>query len=44
MNVTMQTELIPVEMLQIVLGGVRKRLTEWLERTGGHLNEVIFGK
>jgi len=35
---------IPVEMLQRVLGDVRKRLTECLERNGGHLNDVIFGK
>ena len=35
---------IPVEMLQRVMGDVRKRLTECLERNGGHLNDVIFGK
>ena len=35
---------IPVEMLQRVTGDVRKRLTECLERNGGHLNDVVFGK
>jgi len=35
---------IPVEMLQRVMGDVRKRLTECLQRNGGHLNDVIFGK
>jgi len=35
---------IPVEMLKKVMGKVRKRLTECLERNGGHLNDVIFGK
>ena len=35
---------IPVEMLQRVMGAVRKRLTDCLERNGGHLNDVIFGK
>jgi hypothetical protein len=35
---------IPVEMLQRVMGDVRKRLTACLELTGGHLNDVIFGK
>ena len=33
---------IPVEMLQTVMGDVRKRLTECLERNGGRLNDVIF--
>jgi len=32
---------IPVEMLQRVMGDVRKRLSECLERNGGHLNDVI---
>ena len=31
-------------MVQRVMGDVRKRLTECLERNGGHLNDVIFGK
>ena len=35
---------IPVEMPQRAMGDVHKRLTEWLERNGGHLNGVIFGK
>ena len=35
---------IPVEMLQRVMGDIRKRLTECLEWNGGHLNYVIFGK
>jgi len=35
---------IPVEMLQRVMGDVRKKLTECLERNGGDLNYVIFGK
>jgi hypothetical protein len=35
---------IPVEMFQRVMGDVRKRLTECLERNGGDLNYVIFGR
>ena len=35
---------IPVEMLQRAMGDIRKRLAECLERNGGHLNDVIFGK
>ena len=35
---------IPVEMRQREMGDVRKRLTGCLERNGGHLNDVIFGK
>jgi hypothetical protein len=35
---------IPVEMLQRVMGDIRKRLTECLQRNGGHLNDVILGK
>jgi hypothetical protein len=35
---------IPVEMLQRIMGNVRKRLAECLERNGGHLNDDIFGK
>jgi len=31
-------------MPQRVMGDVRKRLAECLERNGGHLNDVIFGK
>ena len=34
---------IPVEMLQRVIGDVRKRLAKCLERNGGHLNDVVFG-
>ena len=43
---TIQQEVkrIPVEMLQRVIGDVRKRITECLERNGGHLIDVIFGK
>jgi hypothetical protein len=26
------------------MGDVHKRLTEYLERNGGHLNDIIFGK
>jgi hypothetical protein len=33
---------IPVQMFQSVMTDVRKRLTECLERNGGHLNDVIF--
>jgi len=33
-----------VEMLQTVMGDIWKRLTECLERNGGHLNDVIVGK
>jgi len=35
---------IPMETLQRVMGDVRKRLTECLERNGDHLNDVIVGK
>ena len=35
---------IPVEMFQRVIGDVRKRLTECIERKCGHLNGVTFGK
>jgi hypothetical protein len=34
---------ISVEILQRVMSDVSKRLTECLERNGGHLNDVIFG-
>ncbi|PNF20638.1 hypothetical protein B7P43_G04273 [Cryptotermes secundus] len=33
-----------VEMLQRVMSDFRKRLTERLQRNGGHLSDVIFGK
>ena len=33
-----------MEMLRRVMGDVRKRLTECLERNGGHLNDDIFLK
>ena len=32
---------ILVEMLQRVMGDIRKRLTKCLEWNGGHLNDVI---
>jgi hypothetical protein len=35
---------VGVDMLQRAMGDVCKRLTECLERNGGHLNDVIFGK
>ena len=35
---------IPVEMLLRVMGDVRKRLAECLQRNGDHLNDVIFRK
>jgi hypothetical protein len=35
---------IPVEILQRVMGDLRKRLAECLEQNGGQLNDVIFRK
>jgi len=43
-RIQQEVKLIPVEMLQRVMGDVGKRLSECLERNGGHLNDVIFGK
>jgi hypothetical protein len=43
-RIRQEVKQIPVEMLQRVMGDVRKRLTECLERNGGHLDGVIFGK
>jgi hypothetical protein len=43
-RIRQEVKRIPVEMLQRVMGDVRKRLSECLERVGGHLNDVIFGK
>jgi len=43
-RIQQEVKRIPVEMLQRVMGHVRKRLIECLERNGGHLNGVIFGK
>jgi hypothetical protein len=43
-QIQQEVKQIPVEMLQRVMSDVRKRLTECLERNGGHLNDVIFGK
>jgi hypothetical protein len=43
-RIQQEVKRIPVEMLQRVMGDVRKRLTECLERNGAHLNDVIFGK
>ncbi|PNF23437.1 hypothetical protein B7P43_G10587 [Cryptotermes secundus] len=39
-----EVERIAVEMLQRVMSDFRKRLTECLQRKGGHLSDVIFGK
>jgi hypothetical protein len=39
-----EVEPIPVEMLQTVMSDFRKRLMECLQRNGGHLSGVIFGK
>ena len=43
-RIQQEVKRIPVEMLQTVMGDVRKRLTECLERNGCHLNDVIFRK
>ena len=43
-RIQQEVKRIPVEMLQRVTGDLRKRLTECLERNGGHLNDVIFRK
>jgi hypothetical protein len=43
-GIQQEVKRIPVEMLQRVMGDIRKRLTECLERNGGHLNGVIFVK
>jgi hypothetical protein len=43
-QIQQEVKRIPVEMLQRVMGDIRKRLTECLEWNGGHLNDVIFGK
>jgi hypothetical protein len=43
-RIQQEVKRIPVEMPQRVIDDLRKRLTECLERNGGHLNEVIFGK
>jgi len=43
-RIQQEVKRIPVEMLQRVTGDVRKRLTECLERNGGHLNDDVFGK
>jgi hypothetical protein len=43
-QIQQEVKRIPVEMLQGVMGDVRKRLNECLERNGGHQNDVIFGK
>jgi hypothetical protein len=43
-GIQQEVKRILVEMLQRVMGDVRKRLTECLERNGGNLNDVIFGK
>jgi hypothetical protein len=43
-RIQQEVKRIPVEKLQRVMGEVLKRLTECLERNGGHLNDVIFRK
>jgi len=43
-RIQQEVKRIPVEMLQRVMGDFRKRLSECLERNGGRLNDVIFGK
>ena len=43
-RIQQEVKRIPMEMLQRVMGDVGKILTECLERNGGHLNDVIFGK
>jgi hypothetical protein len=43
-RIQQEVKRIPVDMLQGVMGDVRKRFTECLERNCGHLNDVIFGK
>ena len=43
-RIKQEVKWILVEMPQRVMGDVRKRLAECLERNGGHLNDVIFGK
>jgi hypothetical protein len=43
-RIQQEVKRIPVEMLQRLIGDVRKRLTECLERNGGYLKDVIFGK
>jgi len=43
-QIQQEVKRIPVEMLQRVVGDVRKRLNECLEWNGGHLNDVIFRK
>jgi hypothetical protein len=43
-RIQQEVKQVPMEMLQRVMGDVRKRLTECLEWNGGHLNDVIFGK
>jgi hypothetical protein len=43
-RIQQEVKQIPVEMLQGVIGDVRKRLTECLEWNGGHLHNVIFEK
>jgi hypothetical protein len=43
-QIKQEVKRISVVMLQRVMGDVHKRLTECLERNGGHLNDVIFGK
>jgi hypothetical protein len=43
-RIQQEVKRIPVEVLQRVMGDVRKRLTGCLEENGGHLNDVTFGE
>jgi hypothetical protein len=43
-RIKQEVKRIPVDMFQRVMGDVRKRLTECLERNGCHLNDVILGR
>jgi hypothetical protein len=43
-RIQQEVKRIPMEMLQRVMGDVRKTLTQCLEQNGGHLNDVIFRK
>ena len=39
-----EISLIPVEMLQLVMGNMRFRMQECIHRQGGHLKGIIFRK
>jgi hypothetical protein len=44
LRIRKEVERIPAEMSQRVMRDFRKRLIECLQRSGGHLSGVIFGK